>query len=503
MLRDARSRPDPGVRWAAVARSVGLLVGLVALTMLACAPAGLALGSLEGAGHMAISAGITALAAGLCLWVGRGAEERDLGRREALVIVTLCWVALALFGGVPFLVGAAFTLPDAIFESISGFTTTGASILPEIHARLNPALHLWRAFTHWLGGVGVVVLFVAVFPALGVGGKLLFHGEAPGPKSKGITPRIRETSLGLWKVYTALTVVQVLLLMGLGGLGAFEATVHAFSTMGTGGFSNRNASVGEFTQVAGVNAAAVDWIITLFMIIAGMNFGLFYAAVRRGPRVILQDAEARAFLWIVGVATALVTLSILPMKGGDLLLALRHGAFQVASILSTTGFATDDFERWPAVGQLVLVVLYFIGGCAGSTAGGPKVIRVVMLVQTILSELRRSYRPHLVAPVRVGDAAFSPGALVEVLALFGLYLGTVLAGAFLVALFDQEDAVTALTASLACVANVGPAFGDVGPYDNYGHFSDASKLTLSVCMMLGRLEFITVLALLTPDFRRR
>lgn len=303
MLRDARSRPDPGVRWAAVARSVGLLVGLVALTMLACAPAGLALGSLEGAGHMAISAGITALAAGLCLWVGRGAEERDLGRREALVIVTLCWVALALFGGVPFLVGAAFTLPDAIFESISGFTTTGASILPEIHARLNPALHLWRAFTHWLGGVGVVVLFVAVFPALGVGGKLLFHGEAPGPKSKGITPRIRETSLGLWKVYTALTVVQVLLLVGLGGLGAFEATVHAFSTMGTGGFSNRNASVGEFTQVAGVNAAAVDWIITLFMIIAGMNFGLFYAAVRRGPRVILQDAEARAFLWIVGAQT--------------------------------------------------------------------------------------------------------------------------------------------------------------------------------------------------------
>lgn len=495
-------RVDPGIRWGAVARAVGLLMGLVAGTMLACAPVGLALGSLEGAGHMAVSAGVTALFAGLGLWVGRHAEDRDLGRREALVIVSLCWAALAVFGGLPFVIGAEFTLVDAVFESTSGFTTTGASILPEIQQRLNPPLHLWRALTHWLGGVGVVVLFVAVFPALGVGGKLLFHGEAAGPKSKGLTPRIRETSLGLWKVYTGLTVILVALLMLLGGLGPLEAVIHAFSTMGTGGFSNRNASVGELSGGEGVNALAVEGLLTVFMILAGMNFGLFYAAVRQGPRVILRDAEARAYLWFVAVCIGLAALAILPQKEG-VGQALRHAVFMVASVVSTTGFATDDYERWPAFGQLVLLLCYFVGGCAGSTAGGPKVIRLVMLFTAIFTELRRSFRPHLVAPVRVGDAAIAPGALVEAMAVVGLFFATVLGGAFAVALLDRDDAVTALTASLACVANVGPGFGAVGPYDNFSHFTDASKLVLSLCMLLGRLEFITVLALLTPDFRRR
>ncbi|MCB9762392.1 MAG: TrkH family potassium uptake protein [Alphaproteobacteria bacterium] len=507
MRPDARSRraPEGGLNLPVIARPVGLLLGVLAAAMVLTAGVGVVMGSPEGAGHMGISAALVgAVAFVLAAVLGRGAENMPLDRRSALVIVTVAWVALGLLGGLPFMVGAAFGPADAIFEATSGFTTTGATILPEINERLNPALHFWRMLSHWLGGMGIVVLFVAVFPALGVGGKHLFRGEVPGPRSKGLSPRIRETSSVLWRVYLLLTLVEIVLLATLGRLPLFDAVTHALSTMGTGGFSTLNGSIGEYSTMPEVNGLAIDLIITAFMVIAGMNFSLFYEAVRKGGeglRVILRHTETQVYIGIVVMATVLIGLSI---RGdvGSLPAALRYSSFQVAAIISTTGFGTADFEQWPTFAKMVLLSLYFTGGCAGSTAGGLKLIRVIILVKLIWVEMQRSFRPHLVLPVRVGNQAIRPPVLVEIMAFMGLYALTIAAGAALVALIDRVDGTTALMASLACVANVGPGLGMVGPTDNFGFFSGASKLILSVCMILGRLEFLTVLALFAPGFRR-
>ncbi|MCB9742822.1 MAG: TrkH family potassium uptake protein [Alphaproteobacteria bacterium] len=532
--------PSEGrLNWGVVARPLGMLMAGLAIAMLGTGGIGLAMGSLEGAGHMGISAIAVALLAAVLLTLGRDTADQVVGRREALLIVTLSWLGLSVVGGLPFIIGADFSIPDAIFEAASGFTTTGATILPEIRERLNPALHFWRMLSHWLGGMGIVVLFVAVFPALGVGGKHLFRSEVPGPRSKGLAPRIRETSSVLWKVYLTLTLIEIGLLMFVARVPLFEAVVHALSTMGTGGFSTLNGSVAEFSAPsaanglpADVNGLAVDLIILAFMVIAGMNFSLFYEAIRspmrmlsdglatrspgralqaslqagghlirRAPSELFAHTETRVYLIILALASVVIALNIYSdhLHMGA---ALRYASFQVAAIMSTTGFGTADFEAWPTVAKMVLLSLYFTGGCAGSTAGGMKLIRVIILAKLIWVEMQRSFRPHLVLPVRVGKQAIRSETLVELFAFMGLYALTVAVGAASVALLDPVDGTTALMASLSCVANVGPGLGMVGPTDNFGFFSGASKLILSACMLLGRLEFLTILAIFAPGFRR-
>jgi trk system potassium uptake protein TrkH len=488
-----------------VARATGLLMVGVAITMAASGVVGALMGSLQGAGQMAASAGIVGALAGLALFLGRGSSLDQLDRRQALLVVVVAWLALCFTGGLPFVIGADFTLADAIFESTSGFTTTGATILPEIRERLNPALHFWRMLSHWLGGMGIVVLFVAIFPALGVGGKHLFRGEVPGPRSKGLSPRIRETSSVLWKVYVSFTLLEVALLIpairaAMPQLAwdevVFEAFVHAFSTLGTGGFSTFNGSVGELDSVW------VDLIILVFMVIAGMNFGLFYEAIKRGVGVFWRHTETKVYLGLFALVTLLCAAVILPQVEGPGA-ALRYASFQVAAIMSTTGFGTHDFETWPAFTRVLLLLLYFTGGSSGSTAGGMKLVRVIILFKAAVVELKRSFRPHLVEPVRVDKNSIGNQALVGILAFMGLYVATVFVGAAWVSLVEGTDGTTSVMASLACVANVGPGFGLVGPTDNFGFFSGPTKIVLSALMVLGRLEFLTVLALFAPGFWRR
>ncbi|RME24212.1 MAG: TrkH family potassium uptake protein [Deltaproteobacteria bacterium] len=463
--------------------------------MAACAAVGPLRGSLVGSVHMLVSAAICAACGLVALWTGRNAHPH-IGRREALLVVAIAWLSCGVFGGLPFIIGAHFTPWDAFFEAVSGFTTTGATILPEIEERLNAPLHIWRLLTHWLGGLGIVVLFVALFPALGVGGKHLFFTEAPGPSTEGLAPRIKQTASVLWRVYAAITAIEVALLM-LAGMDWFEALGHAFSTMGTGGFSTRNTSVAAFDNVA------VEVVITLFMLIAGSNFGLFYEALRGGIRVFLQNLEFRVYLGVFLVVSLIIATDILGSVHDNVFDALRYASFQTATVMTTTGFGTDDFDKWPVFSQTLLVMLYFLGGSAGSTAGGIKVVRVVIILKAITGEIRRGYRPALVAPVRLGSVVVPSTTVSEAMATGLVFILTVGVGGVLVALLDPVDLTTAFMASLACVANVGPGLAMVGPVENYAFFSPATKMVLSVAMLLGRLEFFALLALFVPSFWRR
>lgn len=479
------------------AKPLGSLLVVLAAFMVGTAVLGRAFADdWAGVGAMLGSALITGGCGVLLHWLGGRAGKADLGRRHGLLVVALAWAAMGTFGGLPFMLGADFPLHDAIFEATSGFTTTGATILSEIELRLSQPLHLWRLLTHWLGGLGLVVLFVAIFPALGVGGKHMYHSEAPGPRGKGLVPRIRDTSKALWRIYLLITVAEILMLV-LVGMGPFDAIAHAFSTMGTGGFSTKNASIAGFDNVG------VELTIVLFMVLAGVNFGLIFEATRkRSWRLMLRSTELKVYLGFYALVVAVVALNIWPMKA-SLLQALRYASFQVAAVISTTGFGTDDFELYPTLSRTLLVICYFVGGSAGSTAGGMKVIRIIIIVKVLMVELRRTHRPKLVAPVMVDGRSYAPSAVMEVFAFIAVYLLTFVAGAILVALLDPVDLTTALMASLACVANVGPGLGMVGPVDNYGFFSPASKLVLSGLMLLGRLEFFTLLALLNPRFWKR
>ena len=443
---------------------------------------------------MLVSAAIC-LTTGLCsLFWARGAKAR-IARREALIIVASAWLGCSIFGGIPYMIGSGFSISDAIFEATSGFTTTGATILPEIEQRLSPPLLFWRMATHWLGGLGIVVLFVALFPALGVGGKHLFRTEAPGPKTDSLAPRIRQSASALWKIYLALTFL-VFSLLAIAGMPIFDALTHAFSTMATGGYSTRNASVGAYDNLA------IEVIITVFMLVAGTNFGLFHEAIRRGPRVFVQNTEFRVFLGLFLLVSAIIVADILSLVGG-IGNAVRYATFQVAAIMTGTGFGTADFEQWPSLSKSLLVLLYFFGGSAGSTAGGMKLVRIIIVVRLITNELRRAYRPALVTVVRVGQHAVRPPEIIETFAYLMVFLLTVGVGGVVVSMLENVDLTTAFMAALACVANVGPGLGEVGPTDNYGFFGGTTKVFLSSLMLLGRLEFFALLTLFVPDFWRR
>jgi len=481
--------------WRRVARPVGLVIGVVSITMLLTAGVGIAMDSPDGALTMVMSAGIVGVLAVLLLLFGQKLEGSSLGRREALLIVALAWATTGIVGGIPFVIGADFSIADAIFEGTSGFTTTGATIMTSIEGELDPALHFWRVLMHWLGGMGIVVLFVAVFPALGVGGRHLFFVEAAGPKSKGLSPRIRERSSILWKIYLSITLIEVLVLM-LVGLDLFQASVHALSTMGTGGFSTLNNSI------SGFNNPAAEWVILFFMLLAGTNFMLYAEALKRGPKVFWQHTETRVYFLTFGLISIACAWMIWPGKAG-VEEAVRDSTFQVAAVMTTTGFGTDDYEMWPSFAKLLLVGLFFLGGCSGSTAGGMKIFRIMVLIKAAFAEMRRSFRPHLISPVRIGRSVVSNEAVREVFAFSAMFAFTVLIGGITIALLDGADGTTSMMASLACVANVGPGLGLVGPTDNFGFFSPESKVVLSALMILGRLEILTVAALFLPSFWRK
>ena len=482
-----------------VARLLGLLLVFLALAELAPALVALAYGEDASVVAYLIGAGLTGVVGYVLMRVGRDADQ-TIHRREALLVVAGGWIAAGLSGAVCFYLDAAVpTYTDGFFETISGLTTTGSTILTKVDAvtglwDISHASMFWRSMCHWLGGMGIIVLFIAIFPQLGVGGKLLFRNEVPGPITEGLKPRIKETSAALWRIYVGLTVVNMVALM-LCGMDLFDAANHAMATLATGGYSTRGASLAYYDSVS------VDVVTTVFMLLAGVNFSLYYL-VRRGRwRKAATDRELWTYLAVAFMAMIVVTLSIIERHGG-FFQAFRYAAFQVAAIQTTTGFGTDDFNQYPPVAKLLLVTLMFVGGCAGSTAGGIKVYRIVVIAKATWRELTHAFQPQLVRAIRVGGAVVPDQIVRTILAFFALFIGIWITASILLAAMGI-DIVTSTTAVAATLGNIGPGLERVGSIENFAFVPTAGKWLLSGCMILGRLEIVTVAALVVPSFWRR
>jgi trk system potassium uptake protein TrkH len=442
--------------------------------------------------YVASFAFAAALAYGL-LRLGKSAPS-TLHRKDALGVVSAIWLMIGVVGALPMLFEGAFSDPvDAFFEAVSGFTTVGATVATDVDG-LSRATNLWRCLMHWIGGMGIVVLFVAIFPQLGVGAKQLFRNEVAGPITEGLRPRIKQTALALWWIYAALTALATGLLW-LAGMPIYDAVCHAFSTLSTGGFSTKSQSVGAF------NSEAIDWIICAFMCIGGLNFALFHAAARGQPMALFRNYELRFYLGVNLLVIGIVCLGIQGRHDG-LLETLRYATFQTLSVTTTSGLMTEDYDSYPEIARYALFLCMFMGGCAGSTAGGIKASRVYALIKLALRELRMSIQPQAVVAVRAGGQVIPPavldGILVFVVAYFTLFA---LASAVMVAL--GMDMVSAMSGVVACLSTVGPGLGTVGPTQNYAFLPDAGKLVLALCMIAGRLEIFALFAVLHPESWRR
>ena len=448
-----------------------------------------------GAASLALSAIIVSIVGLAAFLYGNRFVSERISRREALLAVSLIWIAAGACGAVPFMLGAGMSPADSFFESVSGLTTTGATVISDIEGRLSRPLLLWRSLIQWLGGMGIVVLFVAVFPNLGAGGKHLFRGEVPGTTAEGLRPRIAETSFTLWKLYAAFTILEIALLKIL-GLDLFDAVCHAFTTMSTGGFSTLDSSVGGF------NSAAVEYVIACFMLIGSVNYGLYYGLLRTGSwKTLFRNIEFRWYLLIVGFSVIVLTLLNLSVHD-ELLTSFRYSFFMVATTISSTGYGTDDYSAYSSTALAVVVLIMFVGGCSGSTAGGIKVERAVLMGKQAIAQVQKSFRPSTVELVRMGKAAISTQVLADVASFFLIYMGCIAFGLLFVTLVEGVPIPTAFGAMLTCLSNMGPAPFHVGP-DNFASYSAGSKMFFSLAMLLGRLEFFTLFALILPGFWRR
>ena len=421
-----------------------------------------------------------------------------VSNRDVYLSVTLAWTLAALLGGVPFLIEGTFTsLLDSTFEAMSGFTTTGATLLSDIEGE-TPSILFWRSLTHWLGGIGIVVLFVAVAPLLGVGAARLLGAEVSGLTQPRLTPRIADTAKALVVIYVAISVSEVAALL-VAGMPLYDAVVTTFGTVATGGFSHKTASIGFYDSVA------VEAIVVFFMTACGVSFSVYYMLYTRRRLDVLLDRELLAYLGII-VAAVFFLWGVLYFEGdyGDSAgRALRDSAFTVSSIITTTGFITADFDRWDTAAKITLVLLMFIGGCAGSTAGGLKVIRVLIVFRTILQDVFRMIHPRAITPLQLGGRVVPEGARIAVLGLFAAWLLTFAFATFLVALQENLTLTSSFTAVATTLNDVGPGLDQVGAVESFEIVNPFGRLVLTVCMLLGRLEIFTVLALLSPAFWRR
>ena len=474
-------------------RISSMIVALVGITFLLPIGAAVAFGETAVIQSFVIPMIVSCLIAVFFFIIGRGKEIR-LSTRGTFVIVAFAWIFASLFGAFPlYFSGAIPHFPDAFFESVSGFTTTGATILPDIES-LPRSINLWRCETHWLGGMGIVALTVALLPLLGVGGFQLIKAETTGPEKGKVTPKITTTAKLLWLIYVVLTAVQTVLLM-ISGMDFIDSLSYAFATLGTGGFATKNTSVGAY------NSAAIDNICTVFMVLAGVNFSLYYYLLTGKFHDIRDNSELKAYIGIYITAALGVTFFIMP-EYGNFFHALRYGAFQTASILTTTGFATADYTTWCMPAQVILFILFFIGGCSGSTAGGIKVIRWVVLGKQIHNETERILHPHGVFSIRLNGRVGRKDIVFSVAAFISLYL-IIVAITTVIGCCCGLDVFSSFTGSLSMVGNVGPAFGSLGPSCNYGFLPDALKFWYSFAMLSGRLELYTMILFFMPAFWKK
>lgn len=413
--------------------------------------------------------------------------------REGFATTALSWIVISIMGAVPFVLTGCIPDPiDALFETVSGFTTTGASILPAVEG-LPRGILLWRSFTHWIGGMGVLVFLLTLLPLTGGSHVNLMKAESPGPQVDKLVPKVQSTAKLLYGIYLALTLAQLVFLMA-GGMPLFESLLTAFGTAGTGGFGFKNDSFAQFSPY-------IQWVVTIFMILFGVNFNFYFLLLLRRFRRAVSSEEVRAYLGIILVSIGIITLNIRSMYSG-LGEALRHAAFQVGSIITTTGFSSCDFDLWPTLSKQLLVLLMFVGACAGSTGGGVKVSRILIFRKTVGKELKQAMHPQVVAPVRMDGKLLSHETIRTTNVYLCAYLFILVASIMLISL-DGFDMVTNFTAVAATLNNIGPGLSQVGPMMNFAGFSNPAKLVLIFDMLAGRLELFPMLVLFLPSAWRK
>ncbi len=441
-----------------------------------------------------ISGTITSLIGFVMYYFTKG-SSKDIRKREGYIVVSLGWLAMTLFGSIPFIVhGSIPNFTDAFFETMSGFTTTGASILNDIEA-MPHGLLFWRSLTQWLGGMGFIVLSLAILPILGIGGMQLFVAEVPGPTKDKIHPRVRETAKRLWGIYVLFTFAEVILLF-IGGMDFFDSVCHSLTTMATGGFSTKQSSIAHF------NSPFIQYVIVLFMFMAGMNFSLHYYWLHRKLKPVTQNEEFKFYSFLIIGFTLLVTVGMLFNSNSDFELTFRESLFQVVSMITTTGFVTADYEMWGVFFHVIFFLLLFIGGSAGSTGGGIKVVRHLLLIKNSALELKRLIHPRAVIPVRYNKISVNQDIVFNIMAFLLFYIAIFVFGTLVLA-FIGLDFLTSMGAVATSLGNVGPAIATVGPVDNFSHIPDFGKWFLSFLMLMGRLELFTVLIIFSPSFWKK
>ncbi len=422
-------------------------------------------------------------------------DRQDLTARDGMAVAGLSWVFMSFFGALPFVFSGAIPhLVDAFFEAVSGFTTTGSTILTEIE-HLPRGILFWRSFTHWIGGMGVLIFTLAVLPRLSGRTSHLARAESPGPTFTKLLPKVSDTAKMLYALYFVLSLAETACLL-LAGMNLYDALIHTFGTAGTGGFSNYNASVGSF------HSPLIEWIIGVFMLLFGVNFAIYFHLFRKEKEPILQSEELWLYLGVAAAATLAITFTILPHTDGGFFTALRLAFFQTASIMSTTGFSTTNFNLWPLIARALLLLLMCMGACAGSTAGGFKMSRILLLSKSAFRDLEHTLQPRKVAVVRLEGKPVPENMLTQLGAYLFLYLGLAFGGGVLLSI-GQTDLVTSFTASLTCLSNVGPGLAGVGPVENFAFFAPPAKLLLSLLMLAGRLEVYPVLLLFSPTMWKK
>lgn len=477
------------LHWKTVANLLGRLLVCLAITMLS--PLFIAVYFQEQVVMAFLFAIVVTFIVGIVLVLTSG-KVGKLGIKEGCTVVTLGWICATLFGSLPYCVsGVTPSFLDALFETMSGFTTTGASIFVAVE-HLPQSILFWRSLTHWLGGMGIIVLFIAVLPNIGNSGFHLFKAEVPGPLAEKVKPRIQDTARILWLIYVAITGAEIVLLVAL-GMPILEAFNHAFATLATGGFSTKNASIGYYTS------PAIQYTISFFMILAGVNFALYYHFIKSGFKHFYKESEFRLYVFLIVLFTVLITINLFTMMGYNMENSFRYALFQVVSIMTTTGFATAHFDLWPSFSKFLIFLMMFIGGCAGSTAGSMKIARLLILLKSSLLELKQIVHPKGVYSMRINGQPLPSKISSTVLQFFFIYmLIFVIATACMS--FLGLSLIEAMSSVAATLGNVGPGFGLVGPSGSYAAVPAAGKSLLIFLMLLGRLELFTVLVLFLPEF---
>ncbi|NTW24930.1 MAG: TrkH family potassium uptake protein [Lentimicrobium sp.] len=476
-----------------IIKIIGILLVIESVFILSCVPFSIYYGSKDLI-PLLTSALITAGVGGIMWFTRRKYDQQDIGKREGYLIVSLTWVIISLFGALPYyLSGAIPSFTDAYFETMSGFSTTGASILRDIEV-IPKGLLFWRSMTHWVGGMGIIVLSIAVLPFLGFGGMSLFWAEVPGPEKEKLHPRIAVTARRLWGIYTALTLIMVIMLM-LGGMNLFESLCHAFGALSSGGFSPKNTSLAGYSPY-------IQYVAILFMFLAGTNFTLHYLMLRGQFKKALGGQELKAYLLVLLIPSIAIAIALFFERGYAVEQAWRGALFNVVSIVTCTGFANEDYMLWPKYAWFIIFLLMFSGGMAGSTSGGIKIVRHVLLFKNVSMVLKRLRHKSAVIPVRMDNKPVNPLIIHNVLAIFFLYIITFGIGSFLLTATGL-DAISSMGSVVTCMGGIGPGLATTGPVANYAHLHDFAKWVLSFMMLLGRLELFTLFIIFHPAFWKR